>query len=334
MGRKLGMGVIGLGLIGSLHARIISELTDASLVAVTDIDEVLARKTADQYNCDYYTSYKEMLKRTDIEAVSICVPEEHHVKPAIATAFAKKDILIEKPIAKTYKEAAIIKEAADRAGVRLMVAHVLRFDPRYQQLYESISKGEIGEPVHLSLKRTNPSTSAKRLKGRVSILYFLGVHDIDLMLWYAGSNVKRVYAQKVSKVNSDVDSEDAIMAILTFENGAIGCLELSWALPDNPALGIVTSAEVVGTKGVGYVDIREQGLSIFTKRDVLFPDTLHWPEINGRVFGSLKEEIAHFVEATISGNDYIVPTESVMYAVKIIEACLKSINTGIPIEVS
>lgn len=333
MDKKLGMGVIGLGLIGGLHARIISELPNANLVAVADINEGLAKRTAEQYNCDFYTSYEEMLKRDDIDAVSICVPEEYHVEPAIATANAKKDILIEKPIAKTYKEALQIKEAADRAEVRLMVAHVLRFDPRYQQLHESIAKGEIGEPVHLYLKRTNPSAAAKRLKGRVSIFYFLGVHDVDLMLWYAGSNVKRVYAQKVSKVNADINSEDTIMAIFTFENGAIGSLELSWALPDNSALGIVTAAEVVGTKGAGYVDIREQGLTIYTESNVLYPDTLHWPEINGKIYGDLKEEIAHFVEATISGNAYVVPTEGAMNAVKVIEACFKSIETGKPVEV-
>lgn len=333
MDKKLGMGVIGLGLIGSLHARIISELPNAKLVAIADINEDLAKKTARQYCCDFYTGYEELLRRDDIEAVSICVPEEYHVEPAVAAANAKKNILIEKPIAKSYKEALEIKEAVDKAKVRIMVAHMMRFDPRYQRLYQSIEKGELGEPVHLYLKRTNPSAAAKRLKGRVSILYFLGVHDVDIMLWYAGSKVKKVYAQKVSKVNVDISSEDTIMAICTFENGAIGCIELSWALPDNSALGIVTAAEVVGTKGVGYVDIREQGLTIFTESNVFYPDTLHWPEINGQIYGDLKEEILHFVEATISGEAYIVPTEGAINAVKVIEACLKSIETGNPVEV-
>ncbi|AYO29203.1 gfo/Idh/MocA family oxidoreductase [Biomaibacter acetigenes] len=332
MSGKLNMGVIGLGLIGGLHARIISELPHTELVAVADINEEAAKKTAQSYNCDFYTDYNELLARKDIDAVSICVPEEYHVAPAVEAAKTGKHILMEKPIAKTCKEAMEIKKAAEDAGVRLMVAHVLRFDPRYQQLYKSIEVGQIGEPVHLYLKRTNPAASAKRLKGRVSIFYFLGVHDVDLMLWYAGSKVKRVYAQKVSKVNADINSEDTIMAIFNFENGAIGCLELCWALPNNTALGIVTSAEVVGTKGAGYVEICDQGLTIYTENNVFYPDTLHWPEINGKICGNLRDEISHFAEATLKGTPYVVPTDSAIKAVEVIEACFKSIETGLPVD--
>lgn len=332
MSKELRVGVIGCGFIGRLHARVMHELPHAKLVGIADVNEKIAHEVAKACDCAAYSSYNELLSRQDLDAVCICVPEEHHVAPAVAAARAGKHILIEKPIAKTFKEAMEIKSAADAAGVRLMVGHVLRFDPRYVQVHHAIERGEIGTPIHLFLKRTNPVAAPQRLNGRVSLFYYLGVHDIDLMLWYAGCDITRVYAQQVKR-NPALTSEDTVMAVFNFANGAIGALELSWALPNNSALGIVAEAEVVGSKGAAFVDIRDQGLQVYTESKVQFPDTLHWPEINGQIVGDLRDELAHFVQATLDGTPYRVPTDSAMKAVKVIEACFESIQTGKPVDV-
>lgn len=125
--KKLRIGVIGLGFIGQLHVRIWSENPEVELAAVADVVGEVAEKTGREYQCAYYIDYKEMLEKEDIDAVDICVPEDFHVDPAVAAAKAGKHILMEKPIAKTVKEARIIEEAARENGVRLMVAHVLKF---------------------------------------------------------------------------------------------------------------------------------------------------------------------------------------------------------------
>jgi predicted dehydrogenase len=327
----LNLGVIGVGLIGSLHARIITQLPNACLTAIADIDSRKAENAGKEYGCPSYFDYRELLRSRDVDAVAICVPDDYHVDVSVQCAHAGKHILLEKPLAKTPAEAQQILDAVEEAGVRLMVAHILRFDPRYVQLHDALTRGDLGEPIHLRLRRQNPASSARRHEGSLPILRYLGIHDADLIRWYAQSEVQQVFAQKVSKLHADIGIEDAVVALLTFESGAIGSIELSWALPDTFPAGIYASAEVIGTRGVGYVNILDQGLSIYSEKGISCPDTLHWPEINGEIVGDLRDEIDHFVKCTLDDIPYVMSNEDAIAAVRIIDACAESIRTNRPV---
>lgn len=325
---KLRIGVIGLGFIGKLHARVWAENPQAQLVAVADIYEPAAKAVGDEYGCAVYTDYNEMLKRDDLDAVDICVPEDFHVAPAVAAAEAKKNFIIEKPIAKTVKEANEIKDAAEKNGVRMMVAHLLKFDPRYVQLNDAIEDGKIGTVTSLALKRTNSKGTPKRLKGKVSYFYYMGIHDIEWMLTYnKAAKPVRVYAQESEIVNKGLD-KDATFVTVTFDNGSIGSVELNWAFPENGACGFMTYAEVVGSKGAAVLHVDDQGLAVYSGADVEYPDALHWPIYNGKLLGDLKEELAHFADATLNGKPYLVDTGNAIAAVAIAEAAMESIKTG------
>jgi len=78
----------------------------------------------------------------------------------------------------------------------------------------------------------------------------------------------------------------------------------------------------------------DQGVSLITKENVFYPDTMNWPEYNGSILGNLKEEIHHFVSATQNNQPYIVDTENAITAVKVIEACFQSIETGLPVDIN
>lgn len=329
--KKLRVGVIGLGFIGGLHARIWAESDIAELVAVADINEALAKQTAEQHGCAAYSDYNEMLKRDDIDAVSICVPEDFHVAPAVAAANAKKAILLEKPIAKTVKEAMEIKKAVDDNGVRMMIAHVLKFDPRYVQLNEAIQSGKLGDISTLALKRTNSQGTPKRLKGKVSFFYYMGVHDIEWMLDYnrAAKPVK-VYCQASNIVLKGIDTDAAFMTV-TFDNGSVATVELNWAFPENGVCGFMTAVEAVGTKAAALLNVDNQGLLIADPASVELPDALHWPVYNGQIQGDLKEELNHFARATLNGSDYLVDTDNAIRAIRVIEAAMESIETGMPV---
>ena len=159
------------------------------------------------------------------------------------------------------------------------------------------------------------------------MLYYVGVHDIDIVLWYIQSEVEEIHAKKVSKMYD----EDCIFILFSFKNGAVGSLEFSWSLPENYPAGIWSEVEVVGTKGAGYIEVNDQGLKLFTDGFHL-PDTLHWPEYNGEIFGDLRDELMHFVDATINNKEFLMPTEDSIKAVGFIEACLKSIEKNAPIK--
>lgn len=325
--KKLKVGVVGVGFIGELHARIFNEIPTADLIAVADPDKERAKKIGQRFHCEYYFSPLELFNHKDIEAVSICVPDKYHVEPAIAAAKAGKHILLEKPIARTVKDAEKIRKGAEDNGVRLMVAHILRFDPRYVQLHDKIQRGDLGELIHIRAKRQNPKLIQDRLKGRTSMLYYIGVHDIDIVLWYVQSEVEEIHAKKVSKMYD----EDCIFVLFSFKNGAVGSLEFSWSLPGNYPTAIWSEVEVVGTKGAGHIDVYDQGLKLFTN-GLHLPDTLHWPEYNGQIFGDLRSELMHFVDATVNNKEFLMPTQDSIKAVGFIEACLKSIEKSAPIK--
>jgi len=333
MHKPLRLGVIGLGFIGRLHARIVSELSNAELVAVSDIDKATAEEIASTFGCKAYTDFKLMCNNEELDAVCICTPDEFHLENAVYAAKKGLHILVEKPIAPTVQQAKKILQEVEKNGVRIMVAHILHFDPRYAKLQEAIDQGEIGDIIHMYFRRTNPKANGRRLGGKTSIYFYIGVHDFEMMCSYMKCKPIKVYAQKVSKINADIGCEDTVFSTINFENGAVASIELCWALPQNSALGINTFAEVVGVKGAGYIEIMNQGVSIINDTNVFYPDTLHWPEYNGRILGDLKEEIEHFVNATLENKPYIVDTENAIMAVKIIEACFKSIDTGMPVEI-
>ncbi len=141
----------------------------------------------------------------------------------------------------------------------------------------------------------------------------------------------RVYAQMVSKINADIGCEDTVIATITFENGAVGLVELSWALPNNASLGIGTYASVVGTQSFGVIEISNQGVSSVDESDVFYPDTLHWPTYNQQIQVDLKEELNHFVLSILRDEPFITRIDTALQAVEIIDACFKSIETNEPI---
>lgn len=330
---QLKIGVIGLGFIGSLHARILHELPEACLAAVADINAAAVSEFSERYACRGYTDYKEMLDKEKPDAVSITVPDELHEETAVYAAQKGIAILLEKPLAKTAAESQRIIDAAQKKGARLMVAHLLHFDPRYAQLRDAIKANTLGDMIHMYLKRTNPRQNPERLHGKVSVFYYIGIHDFEFLCACMPGKPVRAYCQMVQKVNKDLGCEDTVAAIINFDHGALGIIELCWAMPNNTALGINTCVEATGTSGAGYVQIMDQGISIVTKSSVIYPDTLHWPEYNGRIQGDLKEELAHFVSATKYGKPYIVDTQNALMAVKVVEACIESIRTGMPVNI-
>jgi predicted dehydrogenase len=228
--QPLRLGVIGLGYFGERHARIYRDLPQAELVAVCDKDGKRATGIGKHLGALPLTDAAELLARADIDAVSICLPDRLHTDVAIMAAEAGKAILLEKPLAHDYAHAKRIVAAVEGAGVRFMVAHILRFDPRYVQVHEAAAPERLGRPLHLRAKRNGVRATARRLGSASSILFYMGVHDVDAMQWVARSPIVRVYAQKISALGNG--NEDALYAVVNFENGAIGQIDYSWAWPD------------------------------------------------------------------------------------------------------
>ncbi len=146
---KLKIALIGAGTWGENHAALYCEHPGAELAAVCDTDISKARRVADRFNIPdhlVYANHKEMLRKTDIDAVAIVTPDFLHRDVAVDCANAKKHMLVEKPLATTKKDLFDIAEAVEKNNIRVMVDFHNRWSPPFSVMKQAISHGEIGEP--------------------------------------------------------------------------------------------------------------------------------------------------------------------------------------------
>ena len=334
MDQKLRMAIIGCGFFGQKHADVFDQIANAELVAVCDIDPATAQMVGEQYGVHWYTDHNEMMDTETLDAVSVCVSEDYKLTPSVDVCQHKLTLLLEKPIAKNADEAEQIKKAAAEHGVRLMVAHVCEFDGRYRFTADAIQDGKLGDIISIYLKRSTCQSTAARLGGKVSLFHYMGVHDFEAMLLFAKPALPvRVYSQWVSKKNAPFGAQDTVFNTITFDNGIVACIQLCWALPESDALGFVACADIVGTQGVSYIDIKNQGLELHTAKGVAYPDLTYWPEYFGHTAGKVREELQHFVDCSLSGAPYLVDTELAIEAVRTIDACFQSLETNQPVEI-
>lgn len=333
MGNKLRAGVIGVGTFGSLHARVYSELDSVDLVAVADIQPEKVQQIASQYGVKAYTDYNELLESADLDMVSVCTSDELHMAPVLAAAAAGKHILVEKPLAKSMQDCDVMIKAAEDAGVKLMVGQILRFDPRYYAARRAIVEGQIGDPVHFYARRNNPIGNAMRLGNHTSVLFFLGIHDIDFINWCARSRIERVYAESVSRVlkDRDIDTPDSYLALMKFADGTIASLEVSWILPQSFSGRLDAQFEAVGTEGTMFVDGSGQAVKLHLADSSTCPDVMYAPELYGRYTGILKDEIKHFVECIQQDKTPAVTGQDAKAAVAVVCAMAESVEKGKPV---
>ena len=299
-------------------------------MAVADIQAERTQHFAALYGAKGYADYNELLEKADLDIVSVCTSDELHLKPVLAAAAAGKHILVEKPLAVNVPDCDTMIQAAENAGVKLMVGQILRFDPRYYAARQAISDGQIGAPVHFFARRNNLLKSAKRLGKHTSVLFFLGIHDIDFINWCAESKVERVYAESVSRVLRDMDTADSYLALIKFQDGTIASLEVSWILPESQPYLVDHCVKLIGSKGSTYVDLRNRGLEKYCEKAEY---TSGGDTINGYGRGFSYDSMYHFLDCIIKDKEPISNETDGLMNTAILCAMLDSAEKGEQVKV-
>ena len=250
---KLNVAVIGVGAMGKSHARVYSNMNNAELIAVCDIDNEAAKNMASKYKANYYSNYKEMLKKERLDAVSICVPTKLHKKIAVDFIKNKINVLIEKPIAATIKEAKEIIKEAEKNRVKLMVGHIERFNPVVIELKKRIESNELGKIYKVHCVRLSPFP--KRIVD-VGVIVDLAIHEIDILRYIIDSKIKRVYAEIAQRIHSV--HEDLLIGTIRFENNILGVINANWLTPKK-----VREITVTGEKGMFVANYLTQKLYFY-----------------------------------------------------------------------
>ena len=219
--RSLRVGVVGVGVMGSNHARVLAGLPGATLVGVADPDGKQAEFVARTLGCRAVTDVDQLLG-LGIDAVTIAAPTHLHHDIALTCAAHGVHILVEKPIASSVEEGRGIIAAARRAAVTLMVGHVERFNPAVEAIKEAIR----GEDI-LSVAITRVGPFPPRMSN-VGVVIDLAVHDIDLIGWFTDSEIVEVQPQLKSAI-----AQREHIALLQFRtaSGVLAHINTNWLTP-------------------------------------------------------------------------------------------------------
>ncbi len=321
--------------MGKRHAENIRCLVpEARLVAVADVAAAQARQVAAELEIEHaFASFEDMLERKDIDCIVIATPDKFHAQAIRAAAVAGKQILCEKPLALSLADAHAALEAVARAGVRLQIGFMRRYDPGYAAAMKRIEAGEIGEPVvfkSIGRDKDAPPISAYQSKLNGMLFYNNTIHDFDLALWLMHDEVKEVQAYATVAIRPEVAEFGDIVAgvvNLKYGRGAIGNIE-SYV---QAVYGYDVRTEIAGSKGSILVGNLEQtSVTFLTTAGGTQPLADHFL---ARFEDAYVAEIRDFVQSMLQDRAPRVSGEDGLRALEIAVAAEKSYHQSKPCSV-
>lgn len=330
---KIKAGVIGVGQMGTYHAQIYRKLPQVELTALCEYKDERRKELETEFpGVRLYKDYREMLQDPEIEAVSIVLPDNMHREAVELAVAAKKHILLEKPLAKELEDGKAMYELVKDYDKVFTTGFLLRFDPRFAMIKERLDRGELGDIIHCYVRRNSPIIGPRRYIGASDLSMHVMIHDIDYVNWWMGCQPVKVFARNRSVLLKENGMNDVIYAIVTYENGAIACMEACWTLPENSPTIIDDKVELVATKGVAYVDSCDNGVRFVTGNGVQYPDSRHWYYVNGEVCGDLAEEVMAFVNNVANNTKSVITPKQSYDALRVVDAIERSIREGKEVE--
>ncbi|MDY7080705.1 MAG: Gfo/Idh/MocA family oxidoreductase [Chloroflexota bacterium] len=249
--------VIGVGAMGRNHARVYHEMPDVELAAVADLDLGLARESARLYGARTYTDYRSMLAKVRPTVVSVVVPTQAHCQVALDALEAGCHVLVEKPVAATLEEGHRMVERAAELGRVLAVGHIERYNPAVIELKRRLDDGELGQIFQLHARRLGPFPARVR---DVGVVVDLATHDLDIMRYLTGKEVRRLYAETEQEIHTA--HEDLFSGLVRFEGGVLGVLNINWLTPTK-----VREITVTGQRGMFLANLLTQDLYFYENEE-------------------------------------------------------------------
>lgn len=338
---QLRVGVIGVGRFGRLHIKVLSQIAGCTITAIADVNDELLREVSEEF--DIKATYKEafeMIKKSDVDVVDIVSDEDTHGPFAIAAIKQGKHVFIEKPIATKHEDAVEIERLAKEHDVQVMVGNISRFSQPYVAMKRSMSQGMLGNIGMIRAKRNFSKDWFDHFGHRVHPVYESGIHDIDLILWYAESQCKQVFA--VERNISGYQNPDLFSAILTFENGILASLDSAWLYPKGGPINLVETLdlagtidaeiEIIGETGTANFKLAHSGYSLWTDQAVYHPELTFWTTEHDGIGGAIRAELNHFIlQVHKKAESPIAPLHDSVEASRIADAIVLSAKENRPI---
>lgn len=325
--------VIGCGLISKNHLKAMKNVTTAEVAAVCDIDREKAEKTAAEYGiAKVYDDYRQILQDESIDAVHICTPHYLHSQMAIDSLNAGKHVLCEKPMALSTADAALMKEARDKAGKQLAICFQNRYNEASVYMKQLMDSGKLGKLLgargQVTWNRKPEYYATSPWRGRWAtegggVLINQAIHTFDLLQWLT-CDMKTVEASISTKRLKDaIEVEDTVDVLMTGPDGERILFYASNCYVKNAPVEL----EIIGENG----SLKMIGNQVFTELDgkieahdyssgvVLGKD--YWGSGHGFL-------IQDFYDCIETGRAFPISAEEAAVSVKLLEAIYTSGKTG------
>lgn len=340
---RVGVAVIGTGLLGERHARVYSEMPEAELVAVADIQEERARAVGEKFGVAWYTDYNEMLKREDLQAVNVATPDHLHREPVCACFQAGKHVLTEKPLSTNLADALAMLEAARGTGLVFVLNFSMRFLPENVWIKRTIDAGHIGRPLMAqTLTQDRISVPTDMIKGwasETSPIFFMSSHAMDLNHWFFGSDPVEVTAYATSEVLSKAGygTPDGVQATVRHANGETTLYHSSWIHPNTWPTIADSRKEIIGELGALSLHARTRRIEIYSpnvNQVITFEGPQTATEVNGELVGSFRKSLELFLDSVVTGKEPMTSAANALPVAALLFAIHDSFAAGQPVKVS
>ncbi|MCQ6535980.1 Gfo/Idh/MocA family oxidoreductase (plasmid) [Bacillus mycoides] len=332
----LKVGVIGCGSIAQYrHLPEYEANPYVQIVAVCDSNKKRAKEVANKYGVNMYTDYNELINCEELDAVSVCTPNDLHASISIVALQSGIHVLCEKPMATSKKDAEMMIEAAEKSGKKLMIGHNQRFVTSHQKAKQLIENGEIGKiySFRTAFGHSGPENWSvdgkeswffKKDEAFLGAMGDLGVHKADLIRYILNEEITEVgaFVETSAKTFSNVD--DCAVCMLKSESGIIGTLAASWSYVSKED----NSTIIYGEKAtLRLEDDPTYSLILQYKNGEVVKYELDKIQSNAAVGQSNSHVIEQFVESILSDKEPLINGVEGMKSLEVILAAIQSSET-------
>lgn len=340
--KVLNFAIVGTGAVAIHHFKSIQELPNARLVAVRSSTPERARAAEEKFGVPAYAALEQMLDQQDIDVICICTASGNHLEPTLLAAAKGKHVITEKPLEVSLERADQMIAACRAAGVKLACIFQNRFKPDFQKVQQAIKDGLLGKltlgNAYIKWFRSESYYTSSAWKGTLAgdggaALINQGIHTIDLLLAIFGE-ATTVYG-KIRTVKHKIEGEDLGVALLQFENGALGTIEGSTAIYP----GFPERLEIYGQKGSIILEggnIKDWHVEGQETEDVSAAAKTGSGASDPNAIGhqAHKAQIADMIEAILTDREPVVNGEEARRSLAVIKGIYASSASGGEIELS
>ena len=329
------IGIVGAGRIGLVHAESVTyHIPEAQVVMVTDVVLDNAKRLAERFGVPKYSAdYMDLINDPDIDAVLVCSPTPTHADISIAAMKAGKHVFCEKPVHTSLEKIKEVAQVAKETGRKLQIGFNRRFDHNHKAVQRAVKEGKLGNVEIIKITSRDPEPPSPEYAASSGGLYIdMLIHDFDMAMFLAGSDVKEVYAMGTSLVDKRIGEAgdvDTAIVTLTFENGALGVIDNS----RRAAYGYDQRVEVFGSLGMAADENDgDSTVKISTAAGVVGEKPQFF--FLERYMASFTDEMKQFIEAITKDTEVPVGIHAGLMSVVLAKAAKKSLDEHRPVAVS